>query len=366
MVSDTQPVAGLGQVLGQPVDHPSAWSAQDMRERQAEWAYQLTPDDVAELEAAVAAAELTGKAVEDITLPEFYLPSLGPKLRGMLLEVTHGRGFQLLRGVPVHRFTRKQSALAYWGMGLHWGRARSNNKQGHLIGHIKDIGQDPDKPETRLYATSAAQPVHNDGPADVVSLLCLAPASVGGDSHWSSSTSVYNRILARRPDLLEVLAGPWFFDRKGEVPPGKQPFFEIPVLNFHAGYLSVNFSANYYAGSQRHAEVPRLTPAHLEAIKVFEELAWSDELRLDWNLRPGDVQLLSNHTCLHSRAGFVDDPRDPAAQRHLLRLWLAPPGDRPLPEAYREIMGGGSLEAGVRGGIATGEETRLRVPLEAE
>ena len=42
-------------------------------------------------------------------------------------------------------------------MGLHWGRARANNKQGHLIGHIKDIGQDPDKPETRLYATSAAQ-----------------------------------------------------------------------------------------------------------------------------------------------------------------------------------------------------------------
>ena len=35
-----------------------------MRERQQEWAYQLTADDVAELEAAVAAAELTAKAVE--------------------------------------------------------------------------------------------------------------------------------------------------------------------------------------------------------------------------------------------------------------------------------------------------------------
>ena len=108
------------------------------------------------------------------------------------------------------------------------------------------------------------------------------------------------------------------------------------------------------------------SPPPLQAIKIFEDLAWSDELRLDWNLRPGDVQLLSNHTCLHSRAGFVDDPRDPAAQRHLLRLWLAPPGDRPLPEAYREIMGGGSLEPGVRGGIATQQATKLRVPLEAE
>jgi hypothetical protein len=47
-----------------------------------------------------------------------------------------------------------------------------------------------------------------------------------------------------------------------------QPFFEIPVLNFHAGHLSVNFSSNYYMLSQRHDEVPRLTPAHLEAIKV--------------------------------------------------------------------------------------------------
>ena len=84
----------------------------------------------------------------------------------------------------------------------------------------------------------------------------------------------------------------------------------LPTLprSFHAGHLSVNFSSNYYILSQRHAQVPRLTPAHLEAIKVFEDVAWSDALRLDWQLRPGDVQLLSNHTCLHSREGFVDDP----------------------------------------------------------
>ena len=39
--------------------------------------------------------------------------------------------------------------------------------------------------------------------------------------------------MRSRPDLLPVLTGPWYFDRKGEVPPGKQGFFEIPVLNFH-------------------------------------------------------------------------------------------------------------------------------------
>ena len=52
--------------------------------------------------------------------------------------------------------------IAYWGMGLYWGPAKSNNKKGHLIGHIKDIGMDPNAPTTRLFATAAAQPIHND------------------------------------------------------------------------------------------------------------------------------------------------------------------------------------------------------------
>jgi hypothetical protein len=80
--------------------------------------------------------------------------------------------------------------------------------------------------------------------------------------------AVHNEILKRRPDLAEILAGPWFMDRKGEVPPGKKPYFMIPVFNYHKGYLSVNYSDNYYLLSQRHAEVPRLTPAHYEAMEV--------------------------------------------------------------------------------------------------
>jgi hypothetical protein len=30
-----------------------------------------------------------------------------------------------------------------------------------------------------------------------------------------------------------VLAGTWYWDRKNEVPAGKEPFFILPVLNFH-------------------------------------------------------------------------------------------------------------------------------------
>lgn len=68
-------------------------------------------------------------ATQDVGLDDFPLPTLGPKLRALLRQVTHGRGFQLLSGVPVWRWTTEQSVLAYWGMGLYWGSVRPINKQ---------------------------------------------------------------------------------------------------------------------------------------------------------------------------------------------------------------------------------------------
>lgn len=64
-------------------------------------------------------------------------------------------------------------------------------------------------------------------------LLCLRPAKSGGLSRWASSTTIYNEVLATCPDLAPVLAGTWYWDRKNEVPAGKEPFFILPVLNFH-------------------------------------------------------------------------------------------------------------------------------------
>ena len=54
----------------------------------------------------------------------------------------------------------------------------------------------------------------------------------------------------------------------------------------------------------------------LEAVLLY----WSDtvrgtrcdEFRLDYYLQPGDIQLLNNHTCLHTRGAFTDFPVRPA------------------------------------------------------
>ena len=76
--------------------------------------------------------------------------------------------------------------------------------------------------------------------------------------------------------------------------------------------------------------------------------------------QPGDVQLVHNHTILHDRTSFVDWP-EAGRRRHLLRLWLAASGARPLPAAFAQRYG--SLTVGDRGGIIV-RGTKLNAPLE--
>jgi hypothetical protein len=49
----------------------------------------------------------------------FPLPTLGPVLDRLRAEVLDGRGFALLRGMPVEDRPIAESATAYWGVGTY-------------------------------------------------------------------------------------------------------------------------------------------------------------------------------------------------------------------------------------------------------
>ena len=149
-------------------------------------------------------------------------------------ELLDGRGFVLLRGLPVQAWGRRRSAIAFYGLGAHLGLARSQNAQGHVLGHVRDLGLSSSDPNVRIYQTHDRQTFHTDS-ADIVGLLCLQTARRGGLSALVSSTTLYNELRARRPDLAAELFKPLATDRRGEVPPGAKPYFEIPVFNWFAG-----------------------------------------------------------------------------------------------------------------------------------
>ena len=163
--------------LFKPINSPAAWTASEAWADADKWIYHLSPEDIAELGTAAADALSSEKPLHTIlSKNEFPLPNLGHQLDRIRKDVSFGRGFALIKGVPVAEWSRQKTVTAYWIIGLHWGNLKTNTKHGHLIGHIKDIGHDATNPDVRLYATHEAQPFHNDGCADLVSLLSLSTA----------------------------------------------------------------------------------------------------------------------------------------------------------------------------------------------
>jgi hypothetical protein len=323
----------------------------------SDWIHTLDAQEIAEIEQAVRSLEGAGLEPTSLQRDNFPLPTLGPRLRRILVEVLDGRGFVLLRGLPVHEWGQMRSAIAFLGLGLHLGNLRSQNAQGHLLGHVRDQGLSSQDPKVRIYQTRERQNYHTDS-CDVVGLLCLHPARSGGLSSLVSSVTIFNEMRRRRPELARVLFEPVETDRRGEVPPGQKPYFRIPVFNWHAGLLSTIYHRTYIDSARRFPEVPPLAPAQKEALDLFDALSNDPSLHFFMEFRAGDVQLVHNHTLLHDRTSFEDWP-DPERRRHLLRLWLAPEQARPLPPVFAERYG--SLTPGARGGIHF-PETTLTIP----
>lgn len=76
----------------------------------------------------------------------------------------------------------RELIVVYWAIANYIGNVQVTNKYGHLVGHVKNHGRDPDHPLTRLYSTNAAQPFHCDRGADIIGLCCVHQAKSGGMS----------------------------------------------------------------------------------------------------------------------------------------------------------------------------------------
>jgi len=342
------------------ISGPSAWFGPDLT-RRPDWIEYLSPTEVAEVERAVNKLASESRDIVTIRSENFPLPTLGPRLRRLLDEVLNGRGFVLLRALPIEAWTRRESAMAFFGIGTYFGSARSQNAHGHILGHVKDLGISSSDPAVRIYQTRERQTYHTDS-SDVVCLLCLRPAKSGGLSSLVSSVTIFNEMRRRRPDLLRALFEPIETDRRGEAREGEKPYFKIPVFSWHEGLLSAIYQRQYIESARRFADVPPLTPIQIEALDLFDSLANHPELNLFMELQPGDIQIVHNHTILHDRTAFDDWP-DVERKRHLLRLWLAPANARPLPMVFAERFG--SVVPGDRGGVAVKGMT-LTAPLDAE
>lgn len=339
---------------------PQAWFGADMAEQRDSWIYTWSAAEIAEIEAAVAGAEPLD--IIDIDAAAFPLPMVAKRLAKIKQQVLHGPGFFLLRGLPIEDWSIRKAAIAYWGLGTHIGRPCSQNGKGHVLGHVKNIGLDYDHPAARGYQTNARLSYHTDS-ADIVGLLCLRPSKAGGLSSIAPSTTLYNEMLKRRPDLLAYVMEPFQRTRWGEIPEGKDPWADVPVFMPHEGRMIAHYVRSAIRKGQLLDGVPPLTDERLEALDFLDALAAEDGIRLDMEFKTGDIQFLCNHAILHSRTAY-EDYEELEKRRHLLRLWLACTDGPPLPHWMTDAYEGKIADGRPNGFEVPG--VPLNAPLEAD
>jgi len=295
---------------------PSVWKTGDLGPTRS-WVRPLTPEMTDEIEAGVRKVRAKGLAFNEITRDDFPLSETADLLAESYDDLNAGRGFAVIGGLPVDRFSYDECLLAYGGLSAYFGRIVVQNYEGNVVVDVIDKGIPYDH-TSRGYSSNKLLPFHTDG-ADYVSLVCLGEAAEGGRSLIASAAEVYNEILRTRPDCLEPLLRGFYHHRRGQHDPGENPLSaqRVPVFSFRDGLLHCCYNRNPIEWAQKEGVV--LDAEEIEALDYLDSICARPENQLSMEMRKGDLQFVNNYVILHSRTDYRDDA---AHRRHLVRLWM--------------------------------------------
>ena len=304
------------------VNDASAWKGADFAD-DSSWICTLSAHESEALCRAARHCLGRGLKATQITAADFPLPGMAARIAQWAEEINHGRGFLLVRGVPRERLSDEELRAIFWGIGLYLGVPVSQNSYGEMLGDVYDEGVKMESGRVRGYRTNQRLLFHTDR-CDIVGLLCVRAARVGGSSSLVSSTRVYNEIARNHPEYLRPLMNGYIHVNVEEG--GQHSTYRVPVYSIHDGVVSCRILRNTIESARRqgHARYDELETAALE---YMDELVNREDLRLDMMLEPGDMQFINNYTTLHARTAFEDFP-EPERRRWMVRLWLRSVGLR--------------------------------------
>src|SRR6266478_707561 len=302
-----------------PIRHRSAWKVADFR-RPADYTIELTATQLREIERAIERIKTAHLGLDDLQREHFEVPSLRPLIDVIRHEIEDGRGFVVVRRLPVEAYSKD-------GIGTHLGRGLSQSVLGDRLGHVKDFSRED--PLARAYRNKQELSPHTDS-CDLVGLACLGDAKLGGVSRLTSAITVHNVMLEEYPEALERLYRGYVFHRRGEEKPGDLPYtpYRVPVYSHIEGKVSARYVRTYVEAGEAAAGRP-MGEVELAVLDRFEEVTKRPELMLEFTLQPGELYFINNYTILHARTAF-EDFEEEDRRRHLLRLWLEVPQMRPV------------------------------------
>ena len=313
-------------IYTEQVTDPMSWTGADFTSKE-DFAFDLSRRNVAALESLLV--KTANKDRDDITLDDVHHPDLDDDLARLYQDLMFGKGLACVRGFPVEQHSIEDLERIYWAFCWHLGYPVSNNSFGHRLVRVQEeILPDGVQP-ARGTKSRAELAMHNDA-ADILSLLCVYPAFEGGESQFASGPAAHNRILAERPDLLEVLYQGFPHHRRSEQPddqPDVTPY-DVPVFSQTDGRICINFTYSSILPAMKTLG-REFTPIQEEAIELLRNILV--EQQVEFRLESGEAAVANNFAMCHSRSDFVSS-NDPKKARCFLRAWMeVPRADRRLP-----------------------------------
>lgn len=300
-----------------------AWHAETIDDSPA-WYYPLPESCRTVLSRSVADWRRRPRPVTEVELAEALRADAARDLAPALCELESGRGFVILDRVPMEEHSEAEAQLIYWLVGQMLGVPFEQNVQGTLLYDVRDTGQDVSY-GARFSVTNAESTFHTDNSfgtsiLDYVGLLCIRPAKQGGRSQVVSGVAVHDELRERHPEELAVLYQPFHFDRRGGFREGEAPTVSYPVITWDGREPVFRYLRYWIEAGHQKAGTP-LTSAQVRALDALDCVAGRPEMRVEFDLRPGQMFFINNRWILHNRTAF-EDFAEPAQRRHLVRLWL--------------------------------------------
>ncbi len=327
------------------LDIPAVWRGDELLSRE-DWSHTLTPEHHSEIDAALDGAR--DLSPEELAPDNFLLPGLAPKLKQVQENLETGSGACMIRGLDLARWTEEDAKIVFLGITSHIGTTISQSAAGDTVFSVRDAGFKDDDPRARGPNTSKKLSFHTDR-CDVIAFLCLNQAKSGGENEVVSSAMLYNEIAYRRPDLLDVLMQPYLYKRHTVDTGNALKYCRQPIFSFCEGHFACAFLRVLIERAHADPEAQRMTAVQKEALDFLEEVAAEPGMQVRFSQEPGDLLLLNNWVTLHRRTAF-EDYMEPKRRRHILRIWLSVPNNRPLDPLFKDNYG--AVEAGaIRGGM---------------
>ena len=343
--------------MTETIVNTTAWKGLDIVNN-PRWQFSLKQADLEEIDAALQHCKNLKLDQRNIRADHFPLNIVQTKFAQIATELEEGCGFTRLRGLSPDRWSRKDLELIWMGLASHLGQPVFQNSDGQLLREIRaesgDVGQRHGQLPTdngqflssRARTASNAELRYHTDRTDIVGLLCTGTAIRGGLSKIVSSITVHNEMLARYPELCDLLYLDLPRSRIGEEVGGESSWYNLPVWGVRDGKFTSHYSRTFIEALEHVPGAPKITSKQWQALDTLAMIA--EEQHFEMELAVGDIQFINNHVIYHSRTAFEDDP-GAGRQRCLWRIWLSAP-HRALPPTHSVLWR--EVESGkVRGGI---------------